>query len=304
MKKVKQLCRTLLTFVFLAALCGNFVFPVVNVQAAPVQGPLACGLLMAQWTFDQTPAPSNTTPAPSTSNVTASASASGVNGIGFQAAGSHTGNAWSGTGWSQTATPSSYFEFDVSTVGYTGISMSFWASRSGTGPQDVSAQYSSDGLTFTQVNSYTVNLNTAQQITIDLSSITSLDNNANFKFRIYGVNASGNGSLRVDDVTFSGCQPATPTPTATNTGTSTPTGTATNTPTPTPTRTPTSTPSSARSVIINEIAWGGTVASSTDEWFELYNNTGADINLNGWRLVADDGNPDIALSGTITAADP
>ena len=57
-------------------------------------------------------------------------------------------------------------------------------------------------------------------------------------------------------------------------------------------------------VIINEVAWSGTKASSTDEWFELYNTTGTDINLNGWSLTADDGNPIISLSGTITAADP
>ena len=50
---------------------------------------------------------------------------------------------------------------------------------------------------------------TPSQISIDFSSIIALNNNANAKFRIYGINAgSGAGTLRIDDVTFNGCQPA------------------------------------------------------------------------------------------------
>ncbi len=55
------------------------------------------------------------------------------------------------------------------------------------------------------------------------------------------------------------------------------------------------------SVVINEIAWAGTAASSADEWIELYNPGTVDIDLTGWRLAAEDGSPDIALSGTIPA---
>ncbi len=42
-----------------------------------------------------------------------------------------------------------------------------------------------------------------------------------------------------------------------------------------------------KSVVINEVAWMGTGPSATqrsDEWLELYNNTGADINLTGWKI--------------------
>lgn len=55
------------------------------------------------------------------------------------------------------------------------------------------------------------------------------------------------------------------------------------------------------SVIINEIAWMGTKLSYNDEWIELYNNTEGPINLNAWILKADDGTPEINLSGTIPA---
>jgi len=52
-------------------------------------------------------------------------------------------------------------------------------------------------------------------------------------------------------------------------------------------------------VVINEIAWMGTRASSNDEWIELYNTTKEPIDLNGWTLKASDGTPQINLAGTI-----
>ena len=54
-------------------------------------------------------------------------------------------------------------------------------------------------------------------------------------------------------------------------------------------------------VIISEIAWAGTAASSADEWIELYNTTDHAIDLTGWHLTAADGSPDIALRGSIPA---
>jgi phosphatidylserine/phosphatidylglycerophosphate/cardiolipin synthase-like enzyme len=51
-------------------------------------------------------------------------------------------------------------------------------------------------------------------------------------------------------------------------------------------------------VIINEVAWGGTQASSTHEWVELKNNLDATAVLTGWelRIVGKSGIP---LTGTI-----
>jgi len=54
-------------------------------------------------------------------------------------------------------------------------------------------------------------------------------------------------------------------------------------------------------VVINEIAWMGTVNLANDEWIELYNNTESPISLDGWQLVSQDGTPKINLSGTIPA---
>ena len=54
-------------------------------------------------------------------------------------------------------------------------------------------------------------------------------------------------------------------------------------------------------VVINEIAWMGTEASYNDEWIELYNGSSFDLELDGWKLIAEDGSPAINLSGKITA---
>jgi cardiolipin synthase len=52
------------------------------------------------------------------------------------------------------------------------------------------------------------------------------------------------------------------------------------------------------SVILSEIAWAGTAASTTDEWLELYNNTTNPIDLAGWT-IRDGENLTITLTGVI-----
>jgi len=55
------------------------------------------------------------------------------------------------------------------------------------------------------------------------------------------------------------------------------------------------------SLLINEVAWAGTAASSSDEWIELYNPGSSPVILAGWILKTDDNSPTIALSGSIPA---
>ena len=55
-----------------------------------------------------------------------------------------------------------------------------------------------------------------------------------------------------------------------------------------------------KDVVINEVGWMGTVASSAHEWLELYNTTGLAINLTGWYIL-DDVTTTYNLSGTIPA---
>ncbi|UCC87962.1 MAG: lamin tail domain-containing protein [Anaerolineales bacterium] len=58
-------------------------------------------------------------------------------------------------------------------------------------------------------------------------------------------------------------------------------------------------PANPGDVVINEVAWGGTAASSADEWIELYNTTAQPITLTGWSLISLDGTPVISLTGVI-----
>lgn len=54
----------------------------------------------------------------------------------------------------------------------------------------------------------------------------------------------------------------------------------------------------AQVVLINEIAWAGTLASANDEWIELHNPSSQEIDLTGWSL-SDGGDIQIGLVGAI-----
>jgi len=120
------------------------------------------------------------------------------------------------------------------------------------------------------------------------SCIHNNNNLADFKL------GSSNPQNRFSALTFCvGIETHTPTLTATigTPATKTRTPTATKIPTNTPKPTTTSFPKFT--VIINEVAWGGTIASASDEWIELYNPTNFDISLVGWNLYTDDRKVDV-----------
>ena len=55
---------------------------------------------------------------------------------------------------------------------------------------------------------------------------------------------------------------------------------------------------SSATVFINEIAWMGTTASTTeDEWLELSNDGNESVDLENWTLTAQDGTPNIIFFG-------
>jgi len=57
-------------------------------------------------------------------------------------------------------------------------------------------------------------------------------------------------------------------------------------------------------VVINEIAWMGTIVDNTAnanaEWIELRNLGSVPVDMSGWTLVATDGTPNISLSSSCT----
>ncbi len=159
---------------------------------------------LAQWTFDiNTPADlvNSTTIAGLPADVgtgTASGTHASAATDWTTPAGNGSDNSLSANTWAV----GDYYQFSLSTAGYSGLGVSFDATGSGTGPRDFSFAYSTDGLVFTDFANYTVLLNGAPNLswstangnqsayttTFDLSSITALDNAASVYFRL--VNTS------------------------------------------------------------------------------------------------------------------
>ena len=281
MKNSKKLWRALLFVLLIAAFCGSFAFPLLSrpANAAPRMQATSClGTTFAQWTFNNVTTPSL--------GAGTFSQGSGLSAPSFGAGSPDPGVSFTNWTTSTSRDTTDYVDFSVPTIGRNSIQLNFDYRATGTGPQNLEIDYSLDGTNFTPLGSpqpLTRDSN-YHSLTFDFSSITALNDIANAVFRIYGYGAGGNnGRLNLDNVSFAGtCI----NPADTETATSPPTAV------------------TERSLLISEVAWSGTAASSNDEWFELHNVSGADINLNGWRLTADDGNPDIALSGTISANDP
>jgi len=317
MQKRNTFSRILLAVTLFALLCaGIFVPRLAQVDARPL---VACpGGTIAEWNFFG----DSITPS---AGVGTFASGTGVSVASFP-----TGNPDPAISFSSWNTPAvddtAYVEFRIDTTGRSSINFSFDHRHSNTGPINIQIRYSIDGTNFIDFGtSFSSGLaDTWYTEVLDFSSITTLDNNTNATFRIYGYGASGGaGTFRLDNVSFTEICPTptatetltpsqtftpsetstvtqTLTPSRTNTPTFTVTSTATVTFTPSNTFTPTS--ALPMTVIISEIAWAGTNASSSDEWIELYNPGAVPINLTGWRIQAVDGNPSITITGGVILA--
>lgn len=115
-----------------------------------------------------------------------------------------------------------YYQFQFSTVGYSGIGISFDATSSNTGPRDYDLLYSVNGDPFTAIGSYSVLANAAPNpvwtsgtynpiytFFFDLSSIAALDNATSVEIRLQNsstVSANGGavaatGTSRIDNFT-------------------------------------------------------------------------------------------------------
>lgn len=58
--------------------------------------------------------------------------------------------------------------------------------------------------------------------------------------------------------------------------------------------------SASGTVVINEVAWGGTAASTNDEWIELYNAGDTAVDLAGWVLVVGEARIPLGAPGEAT----
>ena len=171
---------------------------------------------IASWTFE-TSVPM--TAGPHAPEVGAG-SATGVHSTGTTTHTSPSGNG-SATSWnSNNWTVGDYYQFQVSTLGQSGITFAWDQTRSSSGPgfQNVTdpnfkLQYSTDGMNYVNHVNYVVpvvtwssaSTNLATQFSQDLSAITALDNQPTVYFRLTSIlprqASSTNGTSRVDNVT-------------------------------------------------------------------------------------------------------
>jgi hypothetical protein len=115
-----------------------------------------------------------------------------------------------------------YYQFTASTLGFSGISLSWDQVGSATGPRDFKLAYSTNGTTFSDFASYSLSsaitswsttvVNAGSALSQNLASITALSNQATVYFRlidnstvsINGGTVAAAGTGRVDNFTING----------------------------------------------------------------------------------------------------
>ena len=180
---------------------------------------------LASWTFE-TSLPSNSGPyAPEIGVQTATAEARCVHVSSSTAYAANQGNGSAKSFWANTWAVGDYYEFRISTVGLTGIQLSFDQTSSSGGPRDFKISYSiNGGGTFSDLITYTVPVsdgaaivwyptpvNPASSLSFDLSSFGALNNQSSLILRLVcassttltGGSLSSSGSSRVDNVLVS-----------------------------------------------------------------------------------------------------
>ncbi len=175
---------------------------------------------VAQWTFE-TSQPAGAGPfSPEVGSGSASGSHAGA-AVYSTPAGDGSSHSFSANTWAV----GDYWQFEVSTVGLSGEILNWDQTSSTTGPQQFILQYSTDGTTFTPFGSTLLvasnaapnavwNSTTSSAIyhfSVDLSSVTALDNQTTDFFRIVDgstISEGGNGGVvaaggtdRVDNFT-------------------------------------------------------------------------------------------------------
>jgi hypothetical protein len=119
--------------------------------AAILCAPAVYGDTIADWTFET----SQPTSAGPYSPEVGSGSATGhhANSTTYSTpAGDGSAHSYNSTNWSS----GDYYQFQISTAGYSNITLSFEQTSSGSGPADFNLQYSTNGTTFNLVQSYSV----------------------------------------------------------------------------------------------------------------------------------------------------
>ena len=170
----------------------------------------AQAVTVVQWNFESATAPSASTTWSGIAASTGTGSAGGVHAASTTwttPAGNGSTKAMSGNTWGI----GDYWQFSFSTVGYSGLTVSWDQISSGTGPTSFTLAYSTDGSTFTNFAGYTV-LNTGSwssgtasstySFSDSLAAVPALNNAAMVYLRLVNGSAvAAGGTDRVDNFT-------------------------------------------------------------------------------------------------------
>jgi hypothetical protein len=199
---------------FMSALAGLALLAGTFVQQASAT-------TLAQWTFE-TSLPTTAGPHLAEGGLFAASSEAlgGTGGVYSNPVGNGTAESFSSTLWDL----GDYYQFKTSSLGYQGLSLTFDAISSSTGPRDFKVQASTDGSLFTDIGfTYQNRVNSSPAWTSGSNSgldtfttslPSSLDNQANIWVRLVQnstTSASGgtvatSGTSRVDTVTIDGTE--------------------------------------------------------------------------------------------------
>ena len=154
--------------------------------------------ILASWTFETSiPTTSGPHTAESGVNALTSFASSNTGGTFSNPSGNGSIRSFSSNGWNA----GEYFQFISSTVGFTGVTLTWDQTGSNTGPRDFQLSYGTDGVTFTNFttsyslpgpvavgwNPTTANASLSTSFNADLSAFTTLDNSAQVFFRLAQV---------------------------------------------------------------------------------------------------------------------
>ncbi|MDX1914063.1 MAG: PEP-CTERM sorting domain-containing protein [Methylophilus sp.] len=174
---------------------------------------------VAQWTFETSVPTTSGTFAPEVGSGSALGSHVSTSVVYSNPVGNGSVESFSSNNWSV----GDFYQFSVSTLGFSGVTLSWDQISSATGPRDFSLSYSLNGTSFTNYANYSVIANSTpnawssstpvstSSYAYDLSSITALNNQSNVFFRLVDVSTvSANGGTvatagtdRVDNFTVS-----------------------------------------------------------------------------------------------------
>lgn len=220
------------SIVLTGAAAGNYTLVQPTGLSGRINGS-ATGATIAQWLFNGSSIPGgNASPTPSTGAGTAStvggASPSSASGVGSSDPAATENNAWNISTFPAQGTGDKTrgVQFNVSTVGVTGVTVQFDIRMSNTAPRHGQIQYTIDGTNWLDLGPVRALVNDGSvwvnDTVLDFTTIPEANDNANFGIRIlaaFDPEATGyaaarstssfgtSGTWRFDDVVFTGNPP-------------------------------------------------------------------------------------------------